>query len=276
MAGSLVLLACSGKKNDPTATSVNNTVPAVPGKVYTFETNPSWSEEFNSGLAPDTSRWGYETGGNGWGNHELEYYTPDNNVAIKDGNLVITAKKESWGGMNYTSGRLFSKGTGNFLYGRFEIRAKIPPGRGTWPAIWMLPTDNTYGGWPKSGEMDIMEHVGYDPNNIYVTMHTDAYNHTKGTQKGATINLPSCTTDFHIYRIDWTPDAVTGFIDGNLVLTFKNERTGSAAWPFDQRFHLMLNVAVGGDWGGAQGVDDSVFPAGMHIDYIRVYKVTNL
>lgn len=274
MAACLSLLACAGKKSDPAVTPP--VIPIVPDKVYTFEANPSWSEEFNSGTAPDTSRWGMETGGSGWGNHELEYYTPGDNVEIKDGNLVLTARKQSWGGMNYTSARLYSRGTGNFLYGRFEIRAKIPPGRGTWPAIWMLPTDNTYGGWPKSGEMDIMEHVGYDPNNIYITMHTDAYNHTKNTQKGATINLPSCTTDFHIYRIDWTPNAVTGFIDGNQVFVFNNEETGSAAWPFDQRFHMMLNVAVGGDWGGAQGVDDSVFPAGMLIDYIRVYKVTNL
>lgn len=277
LAFGLTLLSCS-KKNGlpPVTTTGGGTVTTTQPKVYTYESTPSWSDEFDTGTKPDTSKWGYDVGGNGWGNHELEYYTQGNNVDIANGLLTITAKKENFAGMNYTSSRLYSKGTGNFSYGRFEIKAKIPGGLGTWPAIWMLPTDNAYGGWPNSGEMDIMEHVGFDPNNIYITMHTGLYNGAKGTQKGTAVSVPSSTTDFHVYRIDWTPDSVTGFIDGVQEFTFNNEQTGSPAWPFDKRFHFMLNVAVGGDWGGSHGIDNTAFPAAMQIDYIHVYKITNL
>jgi beta-glucanase (GH16 family) len=272
------LLSCSSKNspgpsgNAGTGTSTNTTT----NKVYTFDTTPTWAEEFNTGTAPDTSKWGYDTGGDGWGNHELEYYTNGSNVSISNGNLIITTKKENIGSNNYSSARLFSKGTGNFTYGRIEVRAKIPGGKGTWPAIWMLPTDYAYGPWPNSGEMDIMEHVGYDPYNIYVTMHTGAYNHILNTQKGVTIPVSTALSDYHTYRLDWTPASVTAFIDDSQVMVFKNEGTGYMAWPFDKRFHLMLNMAVGGDWGGAQGVDDSSFPCTMQVDYVRVYKVTNL
>jgi beta-glucanase (GH16 family) len=274
---SVCLLSCSSKSSPgPSGGSGTGGNTTVTDKNYTFDTTPIWAEEFNAGIMPDTSRWGYDIGGGGWGNHELEYYTNGNNVSIANGNLVITTRKETVGSNGYSSARLFSKGTGNFTYGRIEIRAKIPGGKGTWPAIWMLPTDNAYGAWPASGEMDIMEHVGYDPYNIYVTMHTGAYNHILNTQKGVTIGLLTALSDYHTYRIDWTPVSVTAFIDDAQVMVFKNEGTGYMAWPFDKRFHLMLNTAVGGDWGGAQGVDDSSFPCSMLIDYIRVYKVTNL
>ncbi|OKS89334.1 glycoside hydrolase family 16 protein [Mucilaginibacter polytrichastri] len=271
------LLSCSSKTATPGPSGNTGTDNhAVTDKTYLFDTTPTWAEEFNTGSQPDTSKWGYDIGGDGWGNHEMEYYTNGNNVAINNGNLIITTRKENVGSNKYSSARLFSKGAGNFTYGRIEVRAKIPGGKGTWPAIWMLPTDNAYGAWPNSGEMDMMEHVGYDPYNIYVTMHTGAYNHTINTQKGVTINVPTAISDYHTYRIDWTPASVTAFIDDNQVMVFKNEGTGYMVWPFDKRFHLMLNVAVGGDWGGLQGVDDSSFPCTMQIDYIRIYKVTNL
>ncbi|NCD69594.1 glycoside hydrolase family 16 protein [Mucilaginibacter agri] len=271
----LAMLSCGSKGSAPVPDTTTKTTPA--DKVYTFESTPYWADEFNSGAKPDTSKWGYDIGGDGWGNHELEYYTNASNADISNGNLNINLRKEKFGNNNYTSARLFSKGTtGNFTYGRFEVRAKLPAGKGTWPAIWMLPTDYVYGGWPKSGEIDIMEHVGYDPTNIHITVHTDAYNHTIGTQKSAEMKVPTALTDFHVYRVDWTPTAITGYIDDTLVFTFKNEGTGSAAWPFDKRFHLMLNLAYGGDWGGAQGVDDSVLPATMQVDYVRVYRVNNL
>lgn len=241
---------------------------------WTFAATPTWAEEFDYTGAPDPNNWSYDLGGSGWGNHELQYYTnSQSNAKVENGMLTITALKESMGGMNYTSTRLLSKNQGDFLYGRAEIRAKLPAGRGTWPAIWMLPTDWAYGAWPASGEIDIMEHVGYDPNNIHFSTHTKSFNWVIGTQATSTYLVPTATSDFHKYRIDWTPYAVRGYYDDALVFTFVNNGSGFAAWPFDKRFHLLLNLAIGGDWGGAQGVDDTIFPVSMVVDYVRVYKM---
>ncbi|WP_235337098.1 glycoside hydrolase family 16 protein [Pontibacter korlensis] len=243
-------------------------------KNWKFESTPTWADEFNYTGLPDNSKWGYDLGGGGWGNNELQYYTDKaSNASVANGVLTITAKKEAESGMDYTSARLVTKNKGDFKYGRFEIRAKLPTGRGTWPAIWMLPTDWEYGGWPKSGEIDIMEHVGYDQNNVHITVHTEAYNHGKGTQKGKSKIIPTASTAFHNYRVDWTPYAIRGYIDDQQVFEFINEGKGYASWPFDKRFHLLLNIAVGGNWGGAQGVDPAVFPQSMEVDYVRVYKM---
>jgi beta-glucanase (GH16 family) len=241
---------------------------------WTFETTPVFQDEFDVNGAPDASKWYYDLGSSGWGNHELQNYTnllPNANNA--GGYLNITAIKEVSNGMNYSSARLLSKGAGDFLYGRVEVRAKLPAGRGTWPAIWMLPTDFAYGAWPNSGEVDIMEHVGYDPNKVHFSIHTQNYNWTINTQKTATKNIPTAISDFHKYRIDWTPYAIRAYYDDVLVYVFVNDGVGSATWPFDKRFHILLNVAVGGDWGGAQGIDDTIFPASLLIDYVRVYKM---
>lgn len=239
-----------------------------------FESKPIWQDEFNYTGKPDTTRWGYDLGGNGWGNNELQYYTNAlENASVADGRLVITAKKQAMSGKEFTSARLVSKNKGDFLYGRVEVRAKIPTGRGTWPAIWMLPTDWAYGGWPKSGEIDIMENVGYDPARVLFSVHTEAYNHVKGTQRSGEKNMPTAMTDFHLYRLDWTPDAIKGYYDNEPIFTFANEHNGSATWPFDKRFHLLLNLAVGGNWGGQKGVDDSIFPVSMEVDYVRVYRL---
>ncbi len=242
-------------------------------KKWEFESTPSWSDEFDKNGLPDSTKWSYDTGGNGWGNNELEYYTKGKNAIIKNGILQIEARKEKIGNNNYSSVRMVTKNKGDFLYGRFEVRAKLPTGRGLWPAIWMLPTDWKYGGWPASGEIDIMEQVGYDPENIHITMHTKDYNHTIHTQKTSITRIPTATSAFHVYRVDWTPAYIQGFIDGVQVYEFKNEGKGFATWPFDQRFHFLLNIAVGGNWGGAKGVDDSVFPAKMEVDYVRVYPL---
>ncbi len=242
-------------------------------KNWKFETTPVWQDEFNTGSAADATKWTYETGGNGWGNNEMQYYTSGANTTITGGNLNITAKKETFSGRDFTSSRMITKGKGDWLYGRFEVKAKIPRGRGTWPAIWMLSSDNAYGNWPASGEIDIMEHVGYDVNKIHCSIHTSAYNHTRGTQKTATKIVPDATDSFHVYRIDWTPYAVRGFIDGVSYFEFVNNNTGFTAWPFNKPFHLILNVAVGGNWGGVQGVDNTIFPATMQVDYVRVYKM---
>lgn len=241
---------------------------------WSFEATPEWSDEFNYSGAPDPQKWGYDIGGSGWGNNELQYYTNStSNAMVEDGKLKITARKENKEGRDYTSARIVTKGKGDFLYGRFEIRARLPAGRGTWPAIWMLPTDWEYGNWPKSGEIDIMEHVGYDPDVIHITTHTEAYYFKNNTQKTATRKITDATREFHLYRVDWTPYSIRGFIDGEQIFEFVNEGKGYTVWPFDKKFHLLLNIAVGGDWGGVQGVDPAAFPASMEVDYVRVYKM---
>ncbi len=268
----LGMLSCSKKQ-----TVLPPFVPITqPAKVYTFEATPSWSDEFATDGAPDPTKWTYDTGGNGWGNHELEYYTnTTNNASITNGILSITAKKESMGGMNYTSARMVSKTPSDMLYGRIEVKAKLPSGRGTWPAIWMLPNDYAYGSWPNSGEVDIMEMVGYDPNNVHFSIHDQT--NFGGNSKSGTMMVPTASTDFHVYRADWTPDGIKGYYDDNLVYSFANDKTGkSATWPFDKPFHILLNLAIGGDWGGIQGVDDTIFPTSMQVEYVHYYKmITN-
>lgn len=265
----LVAMACTEKKDLPTTTAPK----VIEDKNWTFEASPVWADEFVNNGKPDATKWSYDVGGSGWGNNELQYYTAGDNVNIANGILTITAKKENRETNLYTSSRLVTRGKGDFLYGRFEIRAKLPTGRGTWPAIWMLPTDFAYGNWPNSGEIDIMEHVGYDQNRVHITVHTGAFNHSINTQKGNSKVIPTASTAFHNYRVDWTPYAVRGYIDNDLVFEFVNNGQGFKAWPFDKRFHLLLNIAVGGNWGGAQGVDPNVFPTAMEIDYVRVYKM---
>ncbi|MFN2313078.1 MAG: family 16 glycosylhydrolase [Bacteroidales bacterium] len=235
-----------------------------------------WSDEFNINGLPDASKWGYDIEGNasGWGNNESQYYTANRlkNAEVKDGFLHITAHKEDFEGFSYTSARLRSKGKGDWLYGRVEVKAKLPDGRGMWPAIWMLPTDWAYGGWPASGEIDIMENVGYDPYVIVGSAHTESYNHSIGTHKNGTINIPTCYSDFHVYALEWEVNEYRVYVDDRLFFTFKNEGTGYKVWPFDKRFHLLLNVAVGGNWGGVMGIDDTIFPRTMVVDYVRVYQ----
>jgi beta-glucanase (GH16 family) len=238
---------------------------------HRFTKQPIWADEFNYTGMPDTSRWSYDTGGHGWGNNELQYYRDSGNAWVNGSELVITARPEAYKGRSYTSARLVSRGKGDFLYGRFEARAKLPAGLGTWPAIWMLPSYNQYGGWPASGEIDIMEHVGYDPEKVHISVHTKAYNHMLGTQKTAARLVPGAISAFHTYRVDWTPDYIEGFIDDQLLFRFDNERKSSAEWPFDQPFYWLLNLAVGGNWGGKEGVHPAAFPASMAIDYVRVY-----
>lgn len=272
---SFVILNCNCSKKSNTGGGGVYVPPPPVDKNWAFETTPLWQDNFDNPGLPDPSKWSYDIGGGGWGNNELQYYTNGvlNNARVENGNLVITAIKESISGLNYSSARLVSKNKGDFLYGRIEISAKLPAGRGTWPALWMLPTDLAYGTWPKSGEIDIMEHVGYDPNNVHFSVHTEAYNHNINTQKTSIKFIPTAITAFHQYRLDWTPYAVRGYFDNQLVFTFVNDGSGYAKWPFDKRFHLLFNIAVGGNWGGAQGVDDSAFPASMEVDYVRVYKM---
>lgn len=269
----LQLVACAGQVKDESPAG-RDASRAAEERAWTFASTPAWQDEFDYSGRPDPARWGYDLGGDGWGNNELQYYTDRiDNASVGDGVLTITARKEPMDGRSYTSARLVSKGRGDFRYGRIEVRARLPSGRGTWPAIWMLPTDWAYGDWPKSGEIDIMEHVGFDPEVVHISVHTEAYNHIINTQKTATRKVPGAMTAFHRYRVDWTPDTIRGYIDDVRIFEFANEGTRPAAWPFDRRFHLLLNIAVGGNWGGKQGVDDTFFPARMEVDYVRVYPL---
>ena len=249
--------------------------------VASTESQPKllWGDEFNYDGAPDTLVWGYDLGDGcphvcGWGNNEQEYYTKDaKNVRIENGHLVIEAHREDIGGKTYSSTRLVSKHKKDWKYGKIEVRAQIPHGTGTWPAIWMLPTENVYGGWPHSGEIDIMEHVGYVPDTIYGTIHTDAYNHMKNTQKEGKVFVPDAESAFHIYSVNWTPDKIEWYVDHVKYHSVENEKLTSAEWPFDQKFHLLLNLAVGGNWGGKRGIDESIWPQKMLVDYVRVYEL---
>lgn len=243
-----------------------------------------WSDEFDADGLPDARKWRYDVGGHGWGNNELQYYTERDldNARVENGRLIIEARKEDFQNRGYTSARLVTKGVGDWLYGKFEVRARLPSGRGTWPAIWMLASQDAYGDayWPDNGEIDIMEHVGYDPDVIHATVHTKAYYHSIGTQKSAQVTVPTSRSEFHTYTIEWEPDKIRAYLDGTPYFTFRNERLTSDTatwreWPFDKPFHLLLNLAVGGNWGGAQGVDESIWPQRMEVDYVRVYQKPN-
>jgi len=251
---------------------------ATESSEYTFASTPSWADEFDYEGLPDETKWGYDIGSvDGWGNNELQYYTEKRleNVRVGGGVLTVTAIREDYEGAAYTSARLVSRGKADFRYGRFEAKAKVPSGVGTWPAVWMLPTNWEYGGWPASGEIDILEHVGYDPDVVHISVHTEAYNHTIGTQKTAKKRIEDATTGFHLYRVDWTPTYIRGYVDDVQIFDFANEGTGFRTWPFDNEFYWLINIAVGGNWGGQQGVDETSFPARMEVDYVRVYNLIN-
>ena len=238
-----------------------------------------WSDEFDYSGLPDTSKWGYDIGDGcpnacGWGNNEQQCYSANRleNARVKDGHLIIEARKETKGKFTYTSARMVTRRKGDWKYGKIDVRAKLPKGRGIWPAIWMLPTDWAYGGWPASGEIDIMEHVGYSPDSLFGTIHTHLFNHIKGTQVTAGVMSKTLNTDFHNYGIEWDAEKIDFYYDGQKYLTFNNKHQGSEAWPFDRAFYLILNVAVGGNWGGKMGVDNSIFPQEMQVDYVRIYQ----
>ena len=236
-----------------------------------------WSDEFD-GNSIDLDKWKFQTGSNGWGNNEWQNYTDGENVTVSNSTLKIAAEKPGEGQKrgDYTSARLNSKMS--FTYGRMEIRAKIPDlkGNGIWPAIWMLGENIPTVGWPRCGEIDIMEYVSYDPGKVHVSLHSFANNHTKGTQiTSGPIPLETIEEEFHNYGILWSEQYIQFYIDDvdNIQLTFhRPESYNDDNWPFDRPFYFLLNVAVGGNWGGLKGVDDTIFPATMEIDYVRVYQ----
>jgi len=229
-----------------------------------------WSEEFEYRGEPNPQIWDYELGF--IRNKELQYYTnKPHNVIVEDGICVINALLE--GEDSITSASINTLGKKDFLYGRIEVRAKIPSALGTWPAIWMLGTNRSELGWPACGEIDIMEHVGYDSDRIHANVHTGAYNHSIGTNKGNQIEVTEPWADFHLYAVEWFGDHMDFFMDDSLYFSFKNDGTGNNdTWPFDKPHYLLINLAYGGTWGGQQGVDTKELPLQYEIDYVRYYK----
>jgi beta-glucanase (GH16 family) len=247
-----------------------------------------WSDEFNApdGTMPDPQKWTYDLGGNGWGNHELEFYTDHpQNAQSKSGNLVITAQKERVtykdGARDYTSARIKTQNLFAQAYGRFESRIKIPKGEGMWPAFWMLGEDISTIGWPRCGEIDIMENIGKDPASVHASLHGPAEPGSDPANRKVTANLtqkfslpnnPDLADDFHLYAVEWEPTTVRFFIDKENYATFtKAEWPQNAPWPFDHKFFVILNLAVGGDWPGPPDAN-TVFPKQMLVDYVRVYS----
>ena len=242
-----------------------------------------FADEFDAGIAPDQRHWKHDTHRNaqGWYNNEKQYYAAarPENARIEDGRLVIEARSEDlsgtgladFGGQKYTSARLISTGSAAWTYGFYEVRAKLPCGRGTWPAIWMLPADANVK-WPDGGEIDIMEHVGFDPGVVHHSIHTRAFNFSRGTQQTTSRKLDGACTSMHRYQLLWTPTRLVFGIDDLPKFLFDKKRDGRDRWPFDQPMNLILNIAVGGDWGGRKGIDAAAFPATMEVDYVRVYQ----
>ncbi|MBN2348095.1 MAG: family 16 glycosylhydrolase [Bacteroidales bacterium] len=233
-----------------------------------------WADEFDLDTV-NVSNWNFEigNGNNGWGNNELQYYTsrPENAI-IEEGKLVITAIKEVYNGYNYTSARMQTRNKAYWRYGRVEMRAKLPQGAGTWPAFWMMPQNQVYGTslWPDNGEIDIMEYVGYMPDKVHGTVHT--YQNFGSSGVSNSITYYGVENDFHIYAIEWDPDTIRWYVDEYLFGSYRRAGRDWQYWPFDKEFYIILNFAVGGNWGGAEGVDESVFPQRYEIDYVRVYQ----
>ncbi len=252
--------------------------------------NLVWSDEFDRDGLPDPAKWSYEEGF--VRNRELQYYTVERsqNARVEAGHLVIEARKEQYPNpryqadaperrwqqrrehADYTSASLITRGRAAWTYGRIEVRAKLPSGRGTWPAIWMLGTNMSAVGWPACGEIDIMEYVGHDPGVVHANVHTRGYNHARGNGRGARVNVPDAEQAFHLYAVEWTPEKLEFFVDDRKYFTLENDGTGVDSWPFDAPQYLILNLAIGGAWGGQQGIDDAIFPQRFLIDYVRIYQ----
>lgn len=260
----------------PSIINQNPTVPNTPSNPINIDTLKKlvWSDEFDQGSMPDSAKWNYNIGNgvNGWGNNEKEYYTNDvNNARIENGHLIIEARKENKGGKSYTSARLLTQGKASWTYGSFEIRAKLPKGLGSWPAIWMLGDNINTVGWPTCGEIDIMEHVGKEMGIINWSAHSKMLNWPMGTQRTNKFYIDSVSENFHVYKLNWTKDFLQFYVDNTLCLTVANEGRGSDYYPFVANQFLILNLAIGGNMAG-NTIDDSIFPIRMEVDYVRVYQ----
>lgn len=249
-----------------------------------------WSDEFDKDGLPDRDKWSYEEGF--VRNRELQYYTTNRmeNARVEGGFLIIEARKEKFPNpryradaperrwqqrrehADYTSASLTTQGRASWTYGRIEARAKVPSGRGTWPAFWTLGTNMRDVGWPACGEIDILEYVGHEPGVVHANVHTRGFNHARGNGRGARLSVPDAEKEFHVYAVEWTPDKLEFFVDDRSYFTLKNDGTGVDSWPFNAPQYLIVNLAIGGEWGAQKGVDDAIFPQRYIVDYVRVYQ----
>ncbi len=241
----------------------------VSGK-WKFGDKPVWSDEFDSGKTPDTTKWRAQTGGGGWGNNEVQFYTKSGNALIENGMLKIIARKEKMHGKNFTSSRIITKNKADWKYGRFEMRLKLPKGRGTWPAVWLLPNDYSENNESSYCEIDLLEHVGYDPQNVYFSVHFKD-NSDDGDRATDSAKVKTAESEFHTYRMDWTPHGIRGFVDDKKYFELLSKKDKRYKKLMGRKFFLIVNLAVGGDWGGHKGIDKNIFPAVMEVDYVRVY-----
>jgi beta-glucanase (GH16 family) len=260
-------------KNDDVKIPFNNTGYDVPTSYpgYTL----AWSDEFNTSF--DNNSWTAESGDGcpglcGWGNNELEYYmAPPGNLFFQDGKMVIEARAEAYGGKNYTSSRIKTAGKRSFKFGRVDIRAILPKGKGIWPAFWMMPQDNVYGNWPKSGEIDILELVGHEANKAYATVHFGPGPGSTNISRGYSLPAGVFNDQFHVFSMEWEQDQMKFYIDDNLYSTVTKADLGANNYPFNEQFYFIMNLAVGGNWPGAPDAS-TVFPQWLIVDYIRIYQ----
>ena len=232
-----------------------------------------WSDEFNGTGQPDPKKWTPEVGF--VRNQEAQFYTNRRleNARVEGGNLVIEARKDGFEGHDVTSASITTQGLASWTYGKVEVRAKVPPGKGTWPAIWMLGDNIKTVNWPRCGEIDIMEYVGMDADKVYFNIHGPKLSEAKGSQSSANLTVPKISDGFHTYAMEWFPDRIDLFFDGKKTLTYLNDDRGDEeTWPFHRPQYLLLNLAIGGNWGGQQGVDPAIFPARYLVDWVRVYR----
>jgi len=242
-----------------------------------------WSDEFD-GTSLDKTKWSFDTSRNkvGWYNKELQYYAADrpSNLRLEGGHLIIELRTDSklirdfpdWGKQQYSSAKIITKDKVAFNGGFVEVSAKLPCARGTWPAIWMMPQNDSP--WPDGGEIDILEQVGSQPNVAHATLHTALFNHTRGNGRGAEAPVPTACGAFHRYQLAWTLDSITIGVDNHAYMRVRNDQPGGrGAWPFNSPFYLILNLAMGGDWAAAKGIDDRALPQRFEVDYVRVWEM---
>ncbi len=271
-----VFLAAAAQSLSANNYSVDEPMPA-------HSDNLLWSDEFD-GTSLDTAKWSYDTSRNkiGWYNGELQYYAADRpqNLRVKDGHLIIELRKDpkalrklaDWGKQQYSSAKIVTKDKVAFKTGFIEVSAKLPCARGTWPAIWMMPQGDAP--WPEGGEIDILEQVGSQPNVAHATLHTALFNHTRQNGRGAELAVPTACSAFHRYQLAWTLDSITMGVDDHAYMRVRNDQPGGAgAWPFDSPFYLILNLAMGGGWAAAKGIDDGALPQDFVVDYVRVWEM---